>query len=72
MNGTRSWVRSCIVLLFVVAGGCAHPVAGLIASDERRIWVVRGSEHVYRCADGSAPEAPPRPLCVRSVFVDGQ
>ncbi len=68
-------VRVRVILGFVAAlgaSGCAHPVGGLIASDERRIWVVRDGEQVYRCADGAAPEAPPRPVCVRSVFVDGQ
>jgi len=62
----------CAMSVATVVTGCAHPIGGLIASDERRIWVVRDGEQVYRCADGAAPEAPPRPICVRSVFVDGQ
>lgn len=67
-----AWCWALVTWVVVAASGCAHPVGGLIASDERRIWVVRDAEAVYRCADGSAPEAPPRPVCVRSVFVDGQ
>jgi hypothetical protein len=51
------------------ASGCIKPAGGLYSSDESRIWVVRGDE-VFRCADGAAPEQPPKPVCVRAPMTE--
>ena len=50
--------------------GCPQPIGGLISSDERRIWVIRNFTKVYRCADASGPDSPPRPVCVPAAFAD--
>lgn len=61
-----------MLLVSTPLAGCAHTIVPLVPldeSDEPRIWVLRDGDEVYRCADGSAGEAPPRPLCVRAELV---
>jgi hypothetical protein len=58
-------------------GACGIPesrtAAGVVASEEPRIWVVRTVSadgqvisEVYRCADGAAVDQPPMPVCVKA------
>lgn len=49
-------------------GACATTAQGIITSDERRIWVVRNGNEMYRCADGATENDPPRPVCIRAVM----
>lgn len=71
-------IRS-LVTLFVLGSlglACAEPKYVLNLSEERRIWVVRGQQGqdaaVFRCADGSGPDQPPKPVCIRASLVEAQ
>ena len=69
---TGRWMAVLFVVFAIVGTGCVTPVNGVLTSDERWIWLIRGGSEVYRCADGAAPDAPPRPMCVKTVFIDSQ
>jgi hypothetical protein len=60
--------------LLATLAGCSQPRYVLNLSEERRIWVVRGSTGadaaVFRCADGSGPDQPPKPVCIRATMVE--
>ena len=61
--------------LVLLGSGCSTTaVNGVFSTDEKRIWVVRVKDDkhadVFRCADGAAPEQPPKPVCIRAPFVD--
>lgn len=73
MRSLMPWLLALSV--FVPVLGCAsQPKHVLSLSEERRIWVVRTSQDkdaaVYRCADGSGPDQPPKPVCIRAPLVD--
>ena len=61
---------SVALSMLAAVTACATPNNVAYVSDERRVWVVRqaaGSDaDVYRCADGSSPEQPPKPVCIRA------
>jgi len=72
--------KICLAFAATLTGvltGCQQPesrtAAGVVASDEPRIWVVRevntGTQvigEVYRCADGAPADQPPKPVCVKA------
>jgi hypothetical protein len=76
INPLMRYARLIITLLVLAPalGACAEPKYVLNLSEERRIWVVRGSQGkdaaVFRCADGSGPDQPPKPVCIRAALVD--
>lgn len=51
----------------LLANACGSPLAGIVTSDERRVWVTKDGK-LFRCADASLADEPPRPVCVRTVF----
>jgi hypothetical protein len=59
------WLFLAVLALLV---GCAKPVSGIITMPDHRIWVIRGAEHVYRCAEAEDTGVP-QPVCVRAEFV---
>jgi len=66
-------LRSIAISLAAVAAlsACAHSGYYNIgqpgaSDDQRRIWVVHEGE-LYRCADGTSGNEPPKPLCIRAV-----
>ena len=72
-------IKAIIIACCLTAtlSACSLPesrtAAGVVASDEPRIWVVRTVSadgqtisEVYRCADGAAADQPPMPVCVKA------
>lgn len=62
-----------MLALTVASSACATPTAfsGMIASDERRIWVIRTRElnqEVFRCADIAEAGSAPQPVCIRAAL----
>lgn len=65
-----------LAVLCVALGStaCATPTSafsGMIASDERRIWVIRTRElnqEVFRCADIAEAGSAPQPVCIRAAL----
>jgi hypothetical protein len=64
----RNWMG--IVAVVLAASACS-PAVGMVASTEKRVWMVKGEE-VYRCADGAQQDQPPKPICVRAPLVKEQ
>jgi hypothetical protein len=70
----KSLLLSLLALMMVgglLAGcGSVHSLEVRDKSDDRAIWIVKDQTEVYRCKDGSQPEDPPRPVCVRAPMVE--
>jgi hypothetical protein len=75
MSKRNTWLIA--LTAFGVLPACTVPESrtanGVITSDEPRIWVVRAIhtnnqviDEVFRCADGSPADQPPKPLCVKA------
>lgn len=58
--------RMMPLIALLLVGACS-PLTGIVTSDERRVWVTRGSD-LYRCADAALADEPPRPVCMRTIF----
>jgi hypothetical protein len=54
-------ISLCLVLLSACAAKAVRPV---LTSPEQKIWLVKGVDEVYRCADKGAADQPPQPVCV--------
>lgn len=54
-----------LVLIAILMSACAPKVVRpVLTSPEQKIWLVKGADEVYRCADAGGADQPPQPVCV--------
>jgi hypothetical protein len=63
-----------LAILFAVVGAtaaCNTAIRPVLTSPEQKVWVIKGEDEVYRCADGAAVDQPPNPVCIRARLIEG-
>ncbi|HVV81728.1 MAG TPA: hypothetical protein VHE35_01570 [Kofleriaceae bacterium] len=61
--------RALLVGLLLVPA-CGAAVRPVMTSPEQKIWLVKGQDAIYRCADAGGVDEAPKPVCVRATVVD--
>jgi hypothetical protein len=59
-----------LVLLLVALSACTATVRPVLTSPEQKVWLVRGVDEIFRCADAGGVDQPPRPVCVKARVVE--
>jgi hypothetical protein len=64
-------MKRLLMLLTITATACTSAVRPVLTSPDQKIWLVKGVDEIYRCADAGAADQPPNPVCIRARIVEG-
>ena len=64
-------IAIAIALALVTTSACTSAVRPVLTSADQKVWIVKGTDEVYRCADAGGVDQPPKPVCIRARLVEG-